>query len=576
MSREISSPLAEYSDFYRDEHLRVATEFFDQLVKDSGIDVEAHKSAVDLLRAHQSSEREWKSLRARWVLLLLGFIATLAGLSVLSAKQHVVIPYLVAVFVAIAYFFVRAYIPNMSLLRSQVKQVAQMRDDQEKVCWNQMAPVNQRFRWGIARSLVSRSFPELELDGYVSVQRLQDMVTNYGLNGGATFGRSVLFTQAGAFKRNPFVITRTLRHWMGSKTYTGSIVITWYERQRNADGQWVSVRRTQTLFASVTRDFPEYATDCHLFFGHENVPELSFTRGPSRISGGATEGQIERKAKKVERMGRKQVKKGTGNLTVMANREFEALFHAVDRSDEVQFRMLFTPSAQEEMVKLLKDRQFGPGDDFAYGKVNRFNIIQSKNLASAQLDDFPSTFKSYDLWETKRKFTDFNVRYFRALYFALAPLLTSPLYRDERSIPELGSEENHHLSDWEHEALAYWMGEANFAHPASATQNLLRAEGTRNADGTANVKLTASGYSANPRMTIIPVFGNDGHWHDVPVAWTEYLPVTRTRQMVSFRGSSSRRLADQLSEDAWAAAAKEKGLNPANCVVKGGIGAGLA
>ena len=27
------------------------------------------------------------------------------------------------------------------------------------------------------------------------------------------------------------------------------------------------------------------------------------------------------------------------------------------------------------------------------------------------------------------------------------------------------------------------------------------------------------------------VYGGDGCWHDVPVEWTEYLPVERTRNM---------------------------------------------
>ena len=51
-------------------------------------------------------------------------------------------------------------------------------------------------------------------------------------------------------------------------------------------------------------------------------------------------------------------------------------------------------------------------------------------------------------------------------------------------------------------------------------------------DGAADkVKVVAYSYNAVPRVAHISVFGGDGRMHDVPVPWTEYIPLTRTSVM---------------------------------------------
>ena len=37
-------------------------------------------------------------------------------------------------------------------------------------------------------------------------------------------------------------------------------------------------------------------------------------------------------------------------------------------------------------------------------------------------------------------------------------------------------------------------------------------------------------------MTNVPVYGGDGNWHDVPVEWTEYLPVAHEREIAVEEG----------------------------------------
>ena len=62
------------------------------------------------------------------------------------------------------------------------------------------------------------------------------------------------------------------------------------------------------------------------------------------------------------------------DFTSMSNTDFEVLFDALDRTDEVQFRTLFTPLAQTNMVSLIRS-QTGYGDDFVFVKANRMNFV---------------------------------------------------------------------------------------------------------------------------------------------------------------------------------------------------------
>ena len=45
------------------------------------------------------------------------------------------------------------------------------------------------------------------------------------------------------------------------------------------------------------------------------------------------------------------------------------------------------------------------------------------------------------------------------------------------------------------------------------------------------IAVTAHGHKGVERVDHEEVYGGDGRWHDVPVPWTEYLPVRRTSNM---------------------------------------------
>ena len=470
--------------------------------------------------------------------------------------------------------------PEISSLNEKVVEFERLRDEKSNEAWVQMEPLNDLYSWDTPAKLFMKTFPLISLDGYFSTERLKDLSENYGLSPAFNDGRSVFVTQSGAFKDNPFVIARYKEHWMGSKTYVGSIVIRWVESVRNADGNWVNVQRTQTLTASVVKPFPEYQLRSTIIYGHEIAPNLSFSRTPSNLSG-LEEGFMnnrrkESAIKKVEKKARKDIKSGSGDLTVMSNKEFEALFNAIDRDHEVEFRLLFTPLAQQEMVKLLNDRNIGFGDDFTFNKQGMVNFVEPNHLANVELDGNPHRFKSQEMAAARAFFNDFHNKYFKSMYFAFAPLWTIPMYREKRTM-SLRSEKSWDSSFWEHEGIANAIGQENFRHPESVTENILKTRAS-GSGATKNVTVTAHGYEGIPRTDIIPMLGGDGNMHPVPVHWIQYIAVSQDTTMVV--GSVTNNVHDNDSDDeeltkGWQSMMSKNGISPEEVVFRGALAAAL-
>nr|WP_288407630.1 hypothetical protein [uncultured Herbaspirillum sp.] len=358
---------------------------------------------------------------------------------------------------------------------------------------------------------------------------------HFGWSGEIGSDRSIVFSHSGSLNGNPFLLARALSHWMGSKTYHGSLQISWTEQVRGSDGKWRSETRYQTLNASIERRFPEYEHQTFIIYGNEAAPDLLFSRHPSRLSA-LEDGFLDkmRKNRAIKKLEKKSRDLSEGNsFAVMSNREFDALFNATDRNHEVQFRLLFTPLAQQEMLKLLKDEEHGYGDDFEFTKEHMINIVEPAHLRETDIDADPASFQTYELAEARQFFNAYHNDFFRSFYFGLAPLLAIPLYQQHR--PDIDIYQNDQArkpSVWEHESIANYHGESMFQHAQCVTRSILKTQSTTQSDGAQHVKVTASGYASVERVEYVPVRGGDGRSHQVPVHWTEYLEVERVSQML--------------------------------------------
>jgi hypothetical protein len=577
---EFDEPIDDYAAFFKDEHARNVTEHFEELVRSSGVDEQLNIQTMTELRALQQNVSASSSSRGWWKAGRIIAIIVAVALCAIAIYMQSIYFLAIAPAIALIVLIFKKINPEISSLNEKVAEFEKLRDEKSNEAWVQMEPLNDLYSWDTPAKLFMKTFPLISLDGYFSSERLKDLSENYGLSPAFNDGRSVFVTQSGAFKDNPFVIARYKEHWMGSKTYVGSIVIQWVESVRNADGNWVNVQRTQTLTASVVKPFPEYQVRSTIIYGHEIAPNLSFSRTPSNLSGledGFMNNRRKESAiKKVEKKARKDIKTGSGELTVMSNKEFEALFNAIDRDHEVEFRLLFTPLAQQEMVKLLNDKNIGFGDDFTFNKQGMVNFVEPNHLANVELDGNPHQFKSQELAAARAFFNDFHNKYFKSMYFAFAPLWTIPMYREKRTM-SLRSEKSWDSSFWEHEGIANAIGQENFRHPESVTENILKTSAS-GSGATKNVTVTAHGYEGIPRTDIIPMLGGDGNMHPVPVHWIQYIAVSQDTTMVV--GAVTNNVHNNDSDDeeltkGWQSMMSKNGITPEEVVFRGALAAAL-
>ncbi|MBQ3490411.1 MAG: hypothetical protein IJA86_07465 [Clostridia bacterium] len=232
----------------------------------------------------------------------------------------------------------------------------------------------------------------------------------------------------------------------------------------------------------------------------------------------------------------------------MANSEFDVLFGASDRDNEVQFRMMFTPLAQRNMVSLVRSKT-GYGDDFSFVKRGRFNYICSEHAQSWDMDTSAGRYRSYDVDDSRKKFVDFNNEYFKSVFFDFAPLFAVPLYQQKpvQSLEPI-KEYDPHYTIYEYESLANSIGGSAFAHEETATDVILKANFAGASHTTDNVEVKAYSYAAIERVDYVSVYGGDERYHDVPVPWIEYIPLEKTSYMaIKEFGYSERELTEKMN-----------------------------
>ena len=538
MIEDVYEPLARYRDEFRRKFAALTRKKFKELTERSGVDVEANRALVSKIKKLQA---EADSARARKTycgcLMAVGFVGAVAALVGVIAASGADRRTQGMLFLGIGVGLVLGI--SMTYLFSAAAELLaklELRIAAKKgAAWKQMEPMNRLYTWDLTVKLIEATVPRLEFDPYFTVDRLASLHRQFGWDDSFNDGKSIIFAQSGVINGNPFVFGHYLDMEWGEKTYEGTKEISWTEWEEGADGKRHRVRRHETLYAHVTKPIPVYGERKLLIYGNDAAPNLSFSRQPSGLTG--KDGELWSSIRKKWRLSRLKAYSRNltddSNFTLMSNHEFETWFHAKDRDHEVEFRLLFTPVAQTQMLNLMKDATVGYGDDFTFIKQKKVNVLYSQHLDEATIDTDPSRFHNWDYDAAFSVFVQFNERYFKDAYFAMAPLLAIPLYQQMRPYEDIWKDVlgRKASSFWEHEAVANYHGESKFEHPRSITRSILKTRVVQREGGESTIAVTAYGYRGVDRVDYEEVYGGDGRWHKVAVPWTEYLPVQRTSNM---------------------------------------------
>ena len=529
MQKDIYDPLKEYVNVYCDKFKEVAEKTFAELAAEAQVDVGKNRETCRRIYSEEDSlskveagirwQKVWRVLL--WLCVAVGFIVGFTMYDVLDYVDLLIVGFVI--FGALGLLFTDIN-PKIKEMKSERDKLTATVDKLKKEAWQQMAPLNNLYDWDVLTRMMTKTVPRLEFDPYFTTQRLADLKATYGWSDSFNAGRSVVYSHSGLINGNPFVICRTRKMEMGTKTYYGEKTIHWTTEETDSDGKTRTVHHSETLVASVTAPYPEYFEKTRLIYGNTAAPDLIFYRKQSGLAD--SEGSLKFKMKR-HSLRKKSRDLSNADFAMMTNEEFEVAFDTSNRNNNQQYALLFTPLAQESMMNLLKDDKVGFGDDFDFGKQRMINVIFSKHMQSLNLDMNPQQYKGFDYDKAEADFYAINSRYFRAIYFCFAPLLCVPMYQQIRPQEDIyGRNMQQHSSFWEHEALANFWGHGRFKHPSCVTNCILKTEQLQTIGDNSTIKVNAYGYRTEQHLEYVSKWGGDGNLHHVPVYWDEYLPVT--------------------------------------------------
>lgn len=536
-------PLAAYRQIYRESFRRNCEEYFDGLVKESGVDVEGNRSTVKAYNARLRKIAEiekrlskLKGIRGFFIFLIVfGGIALAAGIFLMVKETYVVGAVMLALGAAFCILFpvllAKKIVPVLKEAERKREEQRGKAEALKEEGFRQTAPLNALFEGNASKKLIEKTVPLIKTDDNFNMRRYDYLSGKYGYGLDDDPEISTIGILTGEILGNPFVEERLLVHSMGTCVYSGSIVIHWTTTHTDAKGNLVTDHHSQTLTATVNKPKPYYTRRTRLVYGNEAAPDLHFSRSPAHtedLSEKARERKVKRGAKALRKKQENAVAR-KGGFTQMGNEEFDILFGATDRDDEVQFRLLFTPLAQKNMLALLTDDK-GFGDDFAMRKSGCLNYVSSEHSARWDMDEDRTRYFSFGVDLAKEKFLAFQTQYFENLYFDLAPILSIPLYQQHKPKEYLYREE--YPRSYTRQETECSVNRMNvFAPEGAATECILKTSFLSGRGKSDFVKVTAHSYLAFDRVDYVPVRGGDGRVHEVPVPWTEYVPTERERMV---------------------------------------------
>ena len=546
---EILQPIQQFNSEFKDKHRVLTEEYFDRLVAESGVNAEENAQLMEersktltKLDAADKILNKRKSVRGLLIFFIVAlFLAAVICVFLFYGNTEglmflaILLP-IVAVCVAVALIVVIVKCINPKIkdgsavvneLKVKVKQI-------EADAWKQMRPLNLKYDFNIPDKLIYETVPQIQLDKYFDEDKQDYFTGKVSLDVSGKKDISVHCARSGNSAGNPFLLIRYFVRRIVQHTYTGTLTVSWTERYTDSKGQSHTRTVSQTLVATVTKPKPEYHFVTRLYYGNDAAPDLHFSRNPTvprDASDKKIESIVKSGTKRLEKKSREAVKKGT-SFNMLANSEFEVLFGAENRNHEAQFRLMFTPLAQQNVVALLRNKE-PYGDDFHFDKKGKVNVIYSSHSAELDIDANPAQFAHFDLQQARANFINFNMNYFASLYFDFAPLFSIPVYQTELPSTHFSECVKHsNIGDFEMESVANYFKSNLLAPEDATTSQILKAVPVKVDDNGTLAEITSYAYCGVNRVDYIPRTAGNGHVYSVPVHWVEYIPVEKTTQVL--------------------------------------------
>ncbi len=579
---DLLEPLKIYNQVLKDEHLKNVNAYFDELTSRSGIDVNKNK---EICTRYYAQEKKTKLIETTlgkakgkkgFLIFLLIFSIVVSIISLLvfifsiinkSGTASIVVSILLSLGFATLFGFSIYWLKNIGMKIASLTQTLKKEKDILSSILSEafasMEALNSIYEENMASRLFSKTIPLIKMDQYFDVSRYEMMIKKYLFKKDEDETSSTIYVQSGTILGNPFLFERTFNMHMVPTIYEGTLLISWVTYHRDSKGNSYPVTHTQTLRATVTEPKPEYFIAQRLIYANEAAPNLSFSRGPSSVSklnDDARAKYVRKHEKDLTEMAEKALGKGK-SYTPLGNSEFELTFGGLDRNNEVEYRLLFTPLSQKSLIELLtKAKPYG--DDFYFKKVKCINYVTSEHSQTFNMFKPISEFTHFDYEKARANFISYNMNYFTSVYFDFAPLLSIPLYQQHKAHQYIYQGTiNSNLTPFEEESLANRFDKTKFADEKTKTDIILKTNCISKNKDVDTVEVTAHSFDSLPRVTLVPVLGGDGKMHNVPVNWYEYKPLMKKNVVaMSYLGGDLARYKEVSKGTSSKACVYERGL----------------
>ena len=432
-------PTKAYKKKYQKLHEENTIKYFDELAKKGNVDVALNKETCTKYYNKLKEIDELNSKIGKYNLLkgllisLMAVVSTLGiVLLVLSLTGIIHIAIGIVVLVVAILLDVGGVFLIKKNLNKKIKNFEEIKQNEinkanalKNEALAQMDGLNSKYDWNIAAEIFEITIPLFQMDQYFDIKKYQYLHDKYNLSSNDEQNVSTYFCQSGSILGNPFLLCKDYKQDMSNKEYTGTLTIHWTTRVKTKEG-YRTEHHSQTLVATIYKPAPVYSYQTYLIYGNDAAPKLEFSRLPSNASG-KSEREIDKivknRVKDLDKLAKNAVNDGK-NYTRFGNDEFEALFGGENRNNEVEYRLLFTPLAQKNLLELIKDPE-PYGDDFIFQKDRQLNYIMSRHSQVTDYYSNPANFIDFDYERAKEKFINYNKEYFKALYYYNTTLSTT-------------------------------------------------------------------------------------------------------------------------------------------------------
>ena len=534
-------PVSFYKNTLKQRVHDAACAFFDSIVKKAAINVDENRDTVNKYdnasqRLSEAKKRLNKIniLKGFTIFFVIAFLLAGIGLIVYGCLEDelglglgVGIP---SILVGVALIIVICLVINKKQKerRAIVERISKECEQLYGLACTQMSPLFQYYDYSTAYEIFDEAVDIINFDKFFDKAKLRYLIEKCDYVVDEDESHSTLYVKSGEILGNPFILKKTKFQVMQNKQYTGSRTVVYTQTYTDSEGHTRTRTVTETLYAHVYKPAPVYGNYTDLIYGNQAAPDLSFSRTPTSHDANMKDKErdkfLRKKAADLQKMAEDSLKKGR-YFTPLANTEFEVFFNGLDRDNEQQYRLLFTPLAQKNYKELFQTDQ-GYGDDFEFIKKRRTNYISSAHAQSKQLIIEPTDFLSHSHDIAKDLFVNYVNEFFRSLYFDFVPLLSIPLYQQLKTteyIYETAIESNNTM--YEAEMVSNRFDEDTFKNPLSITETILKSHFVEKNGESDKVVVRAHSFAGEDRVDIVPVMARNGVLYDVAVPWIEYIPI---------------------------------------------------